>query len=281
MTSTTRLLPLLAIALTACNIQISSPDLIGDYDGSGATRLPAPAGLYSISLDAAIQLTWSGSIVASYPHQFRHYRVYSTSYSPATDRCDESLWAVEGTTVSDGFLATNLRNGVSRCFAVSTVARDGGEGPRSAARADTPRHGGTFVAIDAYDARPATSGWLFHDVSLGRVGVVTHGGRSDLDFRVERHGDGSLWFRPIRASERILVYGNAQIPDLTSVDRAPLSGYAFIQVEAVPGYAYIFASTQADGVHYGAVRVSYVGRDYVVIDWSYQIAPNNAELLRM
>ena len=177
--------------------------------GRGATRLPAPTGLVTISLDAAIQLTWSGS------------------------------------------------------------------------RVDTPRHGGTFVAIDAFEAHPATSGWVFHDVSLGRVGLVTDGGRSDLDFRVERHSDGSLWFRPIRTSERVLVYGNAQIPDLTSIDRAPQTGYAFIQVEAVPGYAYVFTSTQADGVHFGAVRVSYVARDYVVIDWAYQIAPNNAELLRM
>ena len=280
MTSVTRFLPLLAFALGACNIQISSPDVI-DLDGSGATRLPPPSGLYTFSLDAAIQLTWSGSIVKSYPHQFRHYRVYSTSYSSILDRCDDTGWVVEGTTVSDGFLASNLRNGISRCFAVSTVAQDGGEGPRSAARADTPRHGGTFVAIDAYESRPATSGWLFHDLSLGRVGVVTDGRRNDLDFRVERHSDGSLWFRPIRPSERVLVYGNAQIPDLTSIDRAPASGYAFIQVEAVPGYAYVFASTQPDGVHYGAVRVSYVARDYVVIDWSYQIAPNNAELLRM
>jgi hypothetical protein len=60
-----------------------------------------------------------------------------------------------------------------------------------------------------------------------------------------------------------------------------LNGYAFVQVEAVPGYAYVFSVPQSDGVHYGALRVAYVGRDYVVLDWAYQSAANNVELLRM
>jgi len=269
-----------ALPLAACNVQVSSPD-DDYYGGDGSTRLPAPSGLVSISLDGAIQLSWSGSVVINFPNQFRLYRVYSTRYLSGSGRCDDGGWSLEGTTVSDGFLVSNLVNGVSRCFAVSTVAQDGGEGNRSPARADTPRHGGSFVLIDAFDARPSSSGWLFHDVSAGLVGVVSDGRRSDLDFRVERHSDGSLWFRPIRSSERLQVFGNAPIPDLTWLDRAPPSGYAFIEAEAVAGYAYVFAIPQVDGVHYGAMRVAYTGRDYVVVDWSYQSAPNNAELLRM
>lgn len=280
MNASIRWLVIAAVPLAACNVQIDSPGGINIGD-NGDTRLPAPADLTSISLDGAIHLSWSGSVVTSYPNQFRHYRVYSTGYFTSSNRCDTGGWVVEGTTVSDGFLASNLKNGVTRCFAVSTVAQDGGEGTRSAARADTPRHGGNFVVIDAFNAHASTSGWIFQEVSAGHVGVVADGNRADLDFRVERHGDGSLWFRPVRSSERLQVYGNAPIPDLTWLDHAPSSGYAFIQAEAVPGYAYVFSVTQADGVHYGAIRVAYVGVDYLVIDWSYQIAPNNAELSRI
>jgi hypothetical protein len=280
MSRSIRWLILSAFPLTACNVQISNPDGLS-YGGNGSTRLPAPSGLTSISLDGAIQLSWSGSVVANFPNQFRIYRVYSTRFLSGSGRCDDGGWSLEGTTVSDGFLVSNLLNGVTRCFAVSTVAQDGGEGSRGPARADTPRHGGSFVLIDAFDARPSSSGWLFHDVAAGLVGVVGDGRRSDLDFRVERHSDGSLWLRPVRSSERLQVFGSAPIPDLTWLDRAPSSGYAFIEAEAVAGYAYVFLIPQADGVHYGALRVAYTGRDYVVIDWSYQSAPNNAELLRM
>ena len=270
-----------ALPLAACNIQISSsPNEEGDF-GVGNTRLPAPSGLTSISLDGAVQLSWSGSVVANNLDAFRHYRIHSTGYDASSNRCNDGAWVIEGTTVSDGFVVSNLRNGITRCFAVSTVAKDGGEGARSVARADTPRFGGRFVLVDAFDVRPSSSGWVFHDVAANRVGLVTNGTRSDLDFRVERHGDGSIWFRPVRASGRVAVYGNTPIPDLTSLDRAPSSGYAFVQVEALPGYAYVFLSVQADGVHYGAVRVAYVGRDYVVLDWAYQSAPGNVELIRL
>ena len=139
MSSLTRWLIIAAavLPLAACNIQISSPD--GDY-GNGDTRLPAPSGLASVSLDNAVHLSWDGSVISAYPGQFRHYRVYSALYLLNTGRCDDGTWVVEGTTVSDAFLVGNLRNGTAFCFAVSTVARDGGEGPRSRAIVETPRH---------------------------------------------------------------------------------------------------------------------------------------------
>lgn len=135
--STLRHLLLAALLpLAACNVQISSPD--GDYS-NGDTRLPSPSGLVSVSLDNAVHLSWSGSVAASYPGQFRHYRVYSALYQLNSGRCDDGSWILEGTTVSDAFLVGNLRNGTSLCFSVSTVARDGGEGPRTHAIVETPR----------------------------------------------------------------------------------------------------------------------------------------------
>lgn len=281
MTRALRFTLLAAMPLAACNIQIASPDADGTNRGSGRTRLPAPTNVESITLDGAAQLSWSGAVVSDNPAEFRFFRVYSTRWAQGSSRCDEGGWVVEGTTVSDGFLVGNLQNGVTRCFAVSTVAQDNGEGPRSVARRDTPRHGGRFVVVDAYESRASTAGFLFHEMSSSRIGLVSDGNRADLDFRVERHANGSLWLRPVRSGARVMPYGTGPIPDLSRLDRAPLTGYAFIQVEALPGLAYVFSIPQPDGVHFGAIRVAYVARDHIVIDWAYQIQPGNAELFRI
>ena len=36
----------------------------------------------------------------------------------------------------------------------------------------------------------------------------------------------------------------------------------------------------ADGLHYGALRVTHVSKDYVIFDWAYQSDPGNPELKR-
>jgi hypothetical protein len=137
MSSLSRWFVIALLPLAACNIQISSPD--GSYS-NGDTRLPAPSGLTTIALDGAVHISWNGSVIAGYPGQFKHYRVYSTTYSVGAGRCNEGAWVLEGTTVSDAFLVANLQNGVPLCFAVSSVARDGGEGARGLAIVETPRY---------------------------------------------------------------------------------------------------------------------------------------------
>ncbi|MFN2398874.1 MAG: hypothetical protein ABR543_09595, partial [Gemmatimonadaceae bacterium] len=65
------------------------------------------------------------------------------------------------------------------------------------------------------------------------------------------------------------------------IDIAPLSGFSTGAIEAVPGYAYVFETLLADGLHYAGVRVTHVSRDYAIIDWSYQTDPGNPELSRV
>lgn len=243
-------------------------------------RLPAPAELLSITLNRAVQLSWSRNSRDAAPTQFDHYRVYSAPYETAANRCTPGAWAFEGSTVTEAFLAANLPNGVTRCFAVSAVSRDGHESSWSPVRNDTPRPDARGVVIDAFEVKPATSGFLFADAA-GRFGVVTDGSRADVDFRVERRADGSLWFRLVRADTRVAVFGATTVLDLQAIDRIP-SGVNFANgsVEAVSGWGYLFSIRQADGTHYAAVRVSYATRDYVVIEWAYQSAVGNPELLR-
>jgi hypothetical protein len=243
------------------------------------TRLPAPQGLSSISLNGAIQLAWSSNSVDASHGTFDHYRLYSTDYDGTRGVCTAN-WVVEGTTVSDAFLAGNLVNGVSRCYAVSAVTRDGHESDWSDARLDTPRYDARNAFVYATAARPDSSGFLFFDETNRRLGVVAASARTDLDVTVERHADGSLWFAPARAGVAMLLYSVKPVADLTSIDRAPSTGFAGVTTEAVAGFAYVFRVQKADGVHFAAVRVDFVTKDYVVFDWAYQSAPGNAELSR-
>ncbi len=240
-------------------------------------RLPAPQNLSSISLNAAVQLTWSPNAVNASRTTFDHYVVYSTSYDASRAVCTAN-WVLEGSTVSDGFLVGNLTNGTSRCFAVSAVTHDGHESVWSDARLDTPRFDARNAFAYARQTRADSAGFLFLDETNKKIGTVASATRTDLDFTVEKHSDGTLWFAPGRSGVTLGLYSSSPVGDLTSVDRAPSSGLSSVTIQAVPSFAYVFRIQKADGVHYAAARVAFVTADYVVFDWSYQSAPGNAEL---
>lgn len=265
---------------------VASQDASGnESDGSNVVtvdernRLSAPGELRGISLDRAIQLSWNDDSRLEDPTLFDYYRVYSTTASSG-GACNADNWVLEGTTVSEDFLATGLVNGASRCFTVSTVSVDGHESLWSSAWLDTPRYDSRFIFAYAHQADPTASGFRFFDVATQTIGLVTSGARTDLDFRVDRHADGSLWLTPVRTDVRIALYSEDPVIDLTSIDIAPLTGFAPGAIEAVPGYAYVFAVTYPDGTHYGALRVTHATSDYMIFDWAYQSAPGNPELSR-
>ena len=269
---------------------VTAEDEVGESRGSNAVtidernRLPAPATLLSVSLDKAVQLSWSANArtTPGGATLFSEYRVYSTNYDLDDDECIDADWVLEGSTVSEDFLVTGIANGAPRCFAVSTVSRDGHESAWSNARADTPRHDARNVIIDAFEDAAGSSGFKFYDAATNALGAVLSGERTDLDFRVERRADGSLWIRTIRADARIALYDDAPVEDLTSIDIAPeRSQFVAGSIEAVPGYAYVIETLRADGLHYGAIRVTHVGRSYLILDWAYQTDPGNPELRRV
>jgi hypothetical protein len=243
------------------------------------SQLPAPAGLRSISLNAAIQLAWATNAIDANRNAFAYYRVYSGLYDAAHGAC--SSWELEGSTVSEAFLVSSLPNGVTRCYAVSVVSRDGHESAWSAATNDTPRYDARNVLAYARDIHPDSAGFLFYDETSRAYGVVAAASRADADFTIERHTDGSLWLKPARADVLMGTYGTAPVGDLTSIDRASASTLSNVTIQATPGYGYVFSTHKTDGVHYGAVRVAYVAQNYVVFDWSYQSAMGNVELTRI
>lgn len=242
-------------------------------------RLPAPQGLTSTSLNGAIHLRWNSNAVNASHGTFDYYRVYSTSYDATRGVCTSS-WTVEGSTVTDAFLAGNLTNGVARCFAVSAISRTGQESTWSDARLDTPRFDARNAFVYSSTFRRDSSGFLFFDDATRKLGVVGSATRTDLDFTVERHADGSLWFAPARSAVTMMLYSTQPVAELASIDRAAATGFSGVTIEALPGYAYVFRVAKADGVHFAALRVAFTTADYVVFDWAYQSAPGSPELSR-
>lgn len=246
--------------------------------------LESPNSLTSISLNSAIHLAWSDNPFENAPSGFRWYRVYSTSYSLDDDLCGTS-WSLEGTTVSAEFLAANLSNGVPRCFAVSAESIEGFESDWSPLRADTPRPDARNILLYPFTVNAAQSGFRFWldgngdgKATTGELGLVRSGSDAAIDFRVDLVGS-AVYLHPVRSGTEIALYGDAPVEDLTDIDVAPTAGFEATDIEAVPGWGYVFQMSGGDGfARFGALRVTHASPDYLIFDWSYQTDPGNPEL---
>lgn len=249
--------------------------------------LDAPVTLNTTSLNGAIGLDWADNAFQADPQGFKIYRVYSTSYDLDAGTCG-ATWVLEGTTVSPEFIAGELPNGVSRCFAVSAESIEGFESLWSPIRSDTPRPDARNVLLYARQVQDAGSGFRFwRDVNgngmsdPGELGLVSSGSAPDIDFSVERDVAGDLYLTPVRSGTGVEAYGSVPVEDLTSIDYAPAGTYSSLPIQAVPGWGYVFETDGGDGFHrYGAVRVTHVGQDYLILDWAFQTDPGNPQLVR-
>ncbi len=250
-------------------------------------QLERPSSLTSISLNGAIHLEWADNAYAANPTRFKWYRIYSTSYDLDTGLCG-ATWSLEGTTIAPEFLASALPNGSPRCFGVSAISTEGYESLWSPLRQDTPRPDARNTLIYAYDANQAFSGFRFWEdlnsngtIQTAELGLVVNGSRTDIDFWIYRDPtDSTLWIQPEFSGTRLRLYANTPVADLTDIDFAPATGYSSNMIQAVPGYAYVFEIVEGTTLRYGALRVTHVGRDYLIFDWSFQTDIGNPELIR-
>jgi hypothetical protein len=250
-------------------------------------RLQRPASLSSVSLDGAVHLSWNDNAFAAEPNGFKQYRVYSSSYSLDENLCAD-FWDFEGTTVSPDFLATALANGVPRCYAVSAESVEGFESLWSDSRADTPRPDARNILLFPMTVDLARSGFRFFMDNNGdglagdlELGVVTAGDRTDIDFAIFVDAFGDVFIEPVRTGSEVALFGGAPVADLTSIDWAPEIGYDITPIQAVPGFGYVFQMDDGTGfLSFGAIRMTHVGTDFVILDWSFQTDPGNPELLR-
>lgn len=249
--------------------------------------LDKPATLVTTSLDGAIALTWSDNAFTSDPQGFLTYRVYSASYDLDLGLCG-ATWSLEGATVAPEFIAGVLTNGSPRCFAVSAISIEGFESLWSPIRSDTPRPDARNIVIYARQYSNLGSGFRFwRDLDndgfsdANELGLVSAGNLSDIDFSVERDLSGTLFMTPVRAGTGVNVYGSVPVEDLTSIDYAANGNYPTSGVEALPGWGYVFEMDGGDGFfRYGAVRVTHVGQNFLILDWAFQTDPGNPELIR-
>lgn len=248
-------------------------------------QLDSPGWLSSISLNGAIHLEWDDNAYSAAPTRFKWYRIYSTAYNLDTGLCGVD-WLLEGTTVAPEFLASALSNGVPRCFGVSAVSREGYESLWSPLRQDTPRPDARNTLAFAYQASQAQSGFRFWQdlngdgrAQASELGRIQDGNLTSIDFWVHRDAvDSTLWIVPEFAGTQMRLYSTSPVADLTSIDFAPASGYSRNMIQAVPGYAYVFEIVEGSTLRYGALRVTHVGRDYMIFDWSFQTDVGNPEL---
>ncbi|HKW40114.1 MAG TPA: hypothetical protein VJN39_02580 [Gemmatimonadales bacterium] len=252
-------------------------------------QIGAPSALTGITLDSAIHLDWNDTPDLA---RFKWYRVYSSAYTPGPSPC--ANWVLEGTTVSHEFLAGQLPNGVTRCFDVSAVDTLGYEslwapGPWT----DTPRPDARNVLVWAFGVAGGThnsqAGFRFWDDmnangygDPGELGLVQDGTRTDIDFVIHVNAsDSTLWIVPVFSGTQLQLYSSSPIADLTSIDLAPATGYARDSLLAQPGFGYVFEILDGTVLHYGALRMTHVGRQYAIFDWSVQTDPGNADLAPM
>jgi hypothetical protein len=278
-------IPDLDYAVSAVNTAGGESELV-EVRVDERLRLQAPSTLASTSLDGAIYLGWSDNPFLADPEGFYQYRVYSASYSIDNSTCGND-WVLEGTTVAPEFIAGALDNGAPRCFGVSAESVEGWESLWSPLRADTPRPDARNIVLYADAVNPAVAGFRFwQDLNTNgqadpnELGLIQSSAAPSADFWVDRDPTTfEMFFVPARANTGVAQYGVGPLDDLTSIDFAPLGGYSRSAIEVLPGFGYVFEMDGGDGfARYGAMRPTHVGRDFIIVDWSYQTDPGNPEL---
>src|SRR2546427_133118 len=240
-----------------------------------SSRLPAPQRL-SYQLEPSGDPTQPVGILLAWDDVpasgVAGYRVYSRGSTA-------DAYGLRGVTTSNTF----HDNGVPRCFGVSAVDTLGYESLWSPIWSDTPRPDARNVLVWAYDVQPLQSGFRFWDDlngngygDAGELGLVQDGNRTDIDFRIERDVNDTLWIVPVFSGTSVLSYGPTAA--LTDIDLAPTSGYSRQRAKMLPGYGYVFEIVEGQEVRYGALRVTHAGTQYAIFDWSFQTDRGNLEL---
>lgn len=278
-------IPQLQYYVTALDVDGLESDASNVVTVDERLTLSKPSSLSSISGNGAVFLYWSDNPALSEPDGFRNYRVYSSSYDLNANRCLEP-WRLEGTTVAAEFQVAALTNGRPMCFAVSAISVEGFESLWSPTQADTPRDDARNVVVTTRQSADATAGFRFWrdqnadgKVQSAELGRVLPGSSSLADFSVDRDPSGRIFLTPVRAGTTVAVYGNAAIGDLTDIDVAPTTGFTRTPREALVGWGYVFQMDGGDQFsRFGGLRVSHVGQNVVIFDWSFQRDPGNPEL---
>ena len=137
---------------------------------------------------------------------------------------------------------------------------------------DTPRPAGAGLALTDFVAAPASSGYDFSAFSV----VPWDNPNVDIYFGY----DGAV-YRMIAPFTDTDIQDAGYTASLDDVDYAPLSGWSRDgKVELIEGHSYIVRTTNSIETHYAKFRVVALSASpaRVIVDWAYQIDPDNREL---
>ncbi len=238
-------------------------------DCRNCDTLPAPSGVFTITGDRQVEVLWD----EIQDNDVDGYRVYRSSDS-------DGPYAALGNSVDGYYLDDEVSNGVTYYYAVAAYDRHDHESDLSYELVhDTPRPEGTnLVVYDEDDlAGVDFSGW--NDV------MVLPWDDPYADMYLFWDADSEHY---AMASTSVTIgefdYGTdlqpaGYVDSLDELDWAPEGGWSTDYPDVV-----ILRSGQAYWVwtwenNFAKFRVQTVGEDFVVLDWAYQTAEGNPELV--
>ena len=217
--------------------------------------------VYSVTGDGLVTVYWR----ANQESDIDYYKVYRNSAPTGT-------FTLVGSTPGTSFVDNTVVNGNTYYYAVSAVDLAGQESVELSFENvfDTPRPEGFGVSLTNHStsvASDSTSGWDFSAFTR----------RPSLEARTDIYYDsqGGSFLVYVPADTRIQDAGYVALRD---VDFAPPTGWSTDGiVEAIVGHSYIVLTRDNN---YAKFEVKSRNATAMVMDWAYQIDPNNPELTR-
>jgi hypothetical protein len=217
-------------------------------------------GVYSVTGDRLVTVHWR----ANQDDDIAFYRVYRNFEATGT-------FTLIGTSNGTHYEDRAVTNGQTYFYAVAAVDAAGQESPELSFENafDTPRPEGFNITLTDIDTGPSTSAWDFSTYS--RVSWLA--GNADIYYDADIVGGHYL----VYANPGTLIQDAGYVP-LVDVDYAPPSGWsADGVVEAIPGHSYIVLTPEN---HYAKFEVMARDGSSMLMNWAYQVAPDNPELAR-
>ena len=247
---------LLAVGLAAVALTVGC-DRERDRIISPDNRPFRVEGVYSVTGDDEVTINWR----ENQESDIDYYKVYRNDAPTGT-------FSLIGTATRPPFVDTQVTNGETYYYAVAAVDLSGKESADLSHENvfDTPRPEGFGVTLTDANVTAATSGWDFSAQTR----------RPATDAATDIYYDassGSL----IYAATGVKIQ-DAGYVELVDVDFGPQPENGWSTdgiVEAIPGHSYIVLTPDN---HYAKFEVVSRGTGNIVIDWAYQIDPNNPEL---
>ncbi len=248
----------------ACEVHNYGPEWPRDECYYDHQPPEVPRGLRSVTGDGSVRLTWE-------PSPDRDVVGYGVYWNDSPGGYYERI----AVTTDPFFMVRGLSNGRTYYFAVDAYDRCGNSSDLSYETVfDTPRPAGYGLRVWEASRYPNEAGIDFSRYPGGNRSMIVPWDDDGADIYLEASG-GSLFLTAAAMDTDVLPWGRVQ--SLDEIDYAPQTGW-------VPGGSMMICQSCAYLVwtwdnHFAKVLVTRVGTDNVTLDWAYQVAQGNPELV--